>query len=113
VEIKAKFMDEPGKSLKIIGVTKEISQQKKQEQNQNNLIKELNEALAEKEELLKEVKQLQELLPICSGCKRIRDEDGKWWPIDIYMTERTETELTHTICPDCSEVLYGKRYESK
>ncbi|MCK5074993.1 MAG: PAS domain S-box protein [Calditrichia bacterium] len=111
VEIKAKFIDKSGSPLKIIGTTKEISQQKKNEQKQDDLIKKLNDTLAEKEELLKEVKQLQELLPICSGCKRIRDEDGKWWPMDMYMAKKTKSDLTHTVCPDCLDVLYGKQYK--
>ena len=56
--------------------------------------------------LLKEIKVLQELLPICSGCKRIRDEEGKWWPFDLYVKEKTEADLTHTMCNDCEEVFY-------
>jgi hypothetical protein len=46
------------------------------------------------------------LLPICSGCKRIRDESGKWWPLDAYVKARTEAEFTHTICSDCKDVFY-------
>ena len=65
------------------------------------------EALAEKDRLLKEVKVLRGLLQICSGCKRIRDEQGRWWPLDAYVRDRTEAKLTHTICPDCDEVYYG------
>ena len=64
-------------------------------------------ALAEKESLLKEVKLLKGLLPICSGCKRIRDENGRWWPLDAYVKARTEAELTHTICADCQDVFYS------
>jgi PAS domain S-box-containing protein len=105
-EIRAKFIKEAGNSLKIIGVTREISDWKKAEQQQNKLIKRLGEALAEKKRLLKEVKTLRGLLPICSGCKRIRDENGKWWPLDAYVNARTEAELTHTICSDCKDVFY-------
>ncbi len=105
-EIRAKFIKEADKSLKIIGVTREISDRKKAEQQQNKLIKRLGEALAEKKRLLKEVKTLRGLLPICSGCKRIRDESGKWWPLDAYVKARTEAEFTHTICSDCKDVFY-------
>ena len=106
-EIRAKFIKEAGKSLKIIGVTREISDWKKAEQQQNKLIKRLGEALAEKKRLLKEVKTLRGLLPICSGCKRIRDERDKWWPLDAYVKAHTETDFTHTICPDCKDVFYS------
>ncbi len=93
-EIRVRFIKEAGKPLKIIGVTREITDRKKAEQQQNELIQKLGEALAEKERLLKEVKVLQGLLPICSGCKRIRDEHGKWWPLDAYVRERTDADFT-------------------
>ncbi len=106
-EISARLFREAGKSLKVVGLTREIDDQIKVNQQQNELINKLTEALAEKEKLLKEVKVLRGLLPICSGCKRIRDEEGKWWPLDAYVRARTEAELTHTICGDCKDVLYS------
>lgn len=106
-EIKARFIKEAGESLKIIGITREITERKNAEQQQNTLIHKLGEALAEKERLLKENKILQGLLPICSGCKRIRDDHGKWWPLDAYVKARTEVDLTHTICSDCKDVFYS------
>lgn len=57
--------------------------------------------------LLQENKVLNGLLPICSGCKRIRNEDGKWWPLDAYVKEKTSAKLTHTICEDCEAIYYG------
>jgi PAS domain S-box-containing protein len=106
-EISARFIKEDGKPLKIVGLTKEITERKNAEHKQSELIQKLEEALAEKEKLLKEVKVLEGLLPICSGCKRIRDENGKWWPLDAYVKARTEAELTHTICADCEDVFYS------
>jgi PAS domain S-box-containing protein len=106
-EIRAKFIKESGKPLKIVGVIREITERKKAERQQNKLINQLGEALADKNRLLKEVKVLRGLLPICSGCKRIRDEHNKWWPLDAYVRAHTEADLTHTICPDCTDVFYG------
>jgi len=106
-ELKSRLIKDPGQSLKVFGVTRDITDRKKAEQEQNELIKRLGAALAEKEKLLEEVNVLRGLLPICSGCKRIRDENDKWWPLDAYIKARTEAELTHTICPDCKEVFYS------
>jgi len=106
-EVRVKFIKESGEPLKLVGVTREITNRKNVEQQQNELIQKLGEALAEKERLLQEVKVLRGLLPICSGCKRIRDEHGKWWPLDAYVNQRTDTEFTHTICTDCKDVFYG------
>ena len=107
IEVRARFIKETDKPLKIIGVSRDITERRKTEHKQNELIKQLGEALAEKDRLLKEIKVLRGLLPICSGCKRIRDEKNRWWPLDAYVRKHTEAKLTHTICPDCNEVYYG------
>ncbi len=105
-EIRARLIKESGKSLKALGVTREITDRKKADQEKDELLRNLEAALAEKEKLLEEVNVLRGLLPICSGCKRIRDESGRWWPLDAYVKARTDVDLTHTVCPDCTEVLY-------
>jgi hypothetical protein len=55
---------------------------------------------------LSEVRTLRGLLPICSNCKRIRDDQGYWSSIEKYILEHTEAELTHGICPECQRKLY-------
>jgi phosphoserine phosphatase RsbU/P len=66
---------------------------------------ELQEALAgrvqELEDALSQVKQLQGLLPICSYCKKIRDEQNYWQRVENYLSEHTEMVFSHGICPDC------------
>ena len=59
-------------------------------------VKELEEALAN-------VKRLQGLLPICSYCKRVRNDGNYWQQVDAYITENTEARLSHGFCPDCFE----------
>ena len=41
------------------------------------------------------------LLPICAGCKKIRDDQGYWNQVDVYIRKHTGTEFTHGLCPDC------------
>ncbi len=108
VEIKAKFLKEEGKPLKIVGVTRDITLRKNAELKQNELIRKLNEALAEKQRLLRENKMLRDILPICSGCKRIRDENNRWWPLDVFVERHTKSKFSHTICPDCRSVIYDE-----
>jgi hypothetical protein len=103
-EIRAKISADTDRPLKIIGIIKEIGDRKKVEQKHVELIKSLGEALAEKEKLLKENKLLMGLLPICSGCKRIRDDSERWWPLEAYITKHTDANVTHTLCTDCSEI---------
>jgi PAS domain S-box-containing protein len=106
IEAKVKFFQEPGGPLKLIGTSQDITPRKRIEQQLNDQNVTLAQALAEKEQLLQEVKVLQSLLPICSGCKRIRDENGKWWPLDAYLKSHTDSEFTHTMCTDCKSVFY-------
>lgn len=70
-----------------------------------------NELIAHKEKLekaLSEIKTLAGMLPICSSCKKIRDDKGYWNQIETYIKERSEVEFSHGICPECSDKLYGK-----
>jgi len=54
-----------------------------------------------------EVKILEGLIPICANCKKIRDTNDDWQQMEVYISERSETQFTHTVCPDCMKVLYG------
>ncbi len=70
-----------------------------------------NELIAHKgklEKALSEIKKLAGMLPICSSCKKIRDDKGYWNQIETYIKERSEAEFSHGICPECSDKLYGK-----
>ena len=62
-----------------------------------------NEAL---QEALDKVKQLSGLLPICANCKKIRDDEGYWQDVAVYLREHSEAEFTHGLCPDCIKALY-------
>lgn len=50
--------------------------------------------------------RLQGLLPICAGCKKIRDAAGSWVAVEAYVSARTEAAFTHGICPECRQRLY-------
>jgi hypothetical protein len=50
---------------------------------------------------LVQVKTLQGLLPICAHCKKIRDDQDNWQPMESYITQRSEAKFTHGVCPDC------------
>lgn len=55
---------------------------------------------------LSEIKKLSGLLPICSSCKKIRDDKGYWNRIESYISDHSEAEFTHGICPECIKKLY-------
>jgi PAS domain S-box-containing protein len=53
-----------------------------------------------------EIKQLRGMLPICSSCKKIRDDKGYWNQIEDYIKEHSDAEFSHGICPECVKKLY-------
>lgn len=65
------------------------------------------------EEALSHVKQLSGLLPICSSCKKIRDDSGYWNKLETYIETHSEADFSHGICPDCYKTLYPDLYELK
>ena len=60
---------------------------------------------------LQEIKTLKGLLPICSTCKKIRDDKGYWHQVDTYIQEHTNTHFSHSICPECAKTLYPQFFE--
>ena len=74
-----------------------------------DLHNQLREHARKLEEALANVKQLQGLLPICSYCKKVRDDQNYWQKVEKYITEHTNVKFSHGICPDC----YKKHVESE
>ena len=58
--------------------------------------------------LVSEIKSLGGLLPICSHCKKIRDDRGYWNQLEAYLEAHSEAAFTHGICADCQEQLYAQ-----
>lgn len=84
---------------KIIGasvIARDISRQRQDEEDQVKLIADLTIALSQ-------VKNLTGSIPICAHCKRIRDVQDNWLPLEKYVTATSSPIFTHGICPDCAE----------
>ncbi len=60
-----------------------------------------------------EVSMLSGLLPICSYCKKIRDESNQWMPVEQYITQRSEASFTHGVCPECAKKHFGQYLKDK
>jgi PAS domain S-box-containing protein len=85
-------------------LNEEILERKKAEEEKAQLIDELQQAITE-------VKKLSGMLPICSSCKKIRDDQGYWTQIESYIRDHSEAEFSHSICPECAKKLYPTLYE--
>jgi DNA-binding response OmpR family regulator len=68
--------------------------------------RDLERLLAENQKALSEIKTLRGILPICSSCKKIRDDEGYWTQLESYIQARSLAEFSHSLCKDCVKKLY-------
>ena len=83
----------------VVGITcaaTDVTPLKRTAAERERLVRDLQEALDR-------VKLLSGLLPICAGCKMIRDQQGIWQPLELYIRTHSEAEFTHGMCPQCSQ----------
>ena len=88
-----------GSIVGAIIVNQDISLRRKAELERERLLKRLQDAQ-------EQVHTLAGLLPICAGCKRIRDEKNEWQSVESYIADRSTATFSHGLCPECSQRLY-------
>ncbi|MEX1181831.1 MAG: PAS domain S-box protein [Gemmatimonadota bacterium] len=87
----------PDESASVIySVARDITAQKQAEHERDELVRELQAALAE-------VSALREILPICSYCRKVRDDEDYWHTVESYIAHHAGTRFSHGICPSCME----------
>ncbi len=72
-------------------------------------LRRLNEDLRK---ALEEVKTLRGILPICSSCRKVRDDAGAWKEMEVYIEQHSELEFSHGLCEHCTKALYPDEYEA-
>ncbi|NTV15692.1 MAG: PAS domain S-box protein [Desulfobulbaceae bacterium] len=97
---------EEGKTVASITSFQDISEQKRNEQEREQLITELQTALSE-------LKTLRGILPICSFCKKIRDTKGAWTQMESYISRHSEAQFSHGICAECMAKHYPEYVEKE
>ena len=86
--------DQDNKPLRLCGTHQDISSRKLLEEERDQLINSLQEALDE-------IKTLKGIIPICSYCHNIRDDEGSWDKIESYISRHSDAQFSHGICPSC------------
>ena len=89
------IMDRNNNVIGFSAIERDITDRKASEEERLKLISELTDALGS-------IKTLRGLIPICAWCKRIRDDEGYWEQVETYVSQHSEAEFTHSICPECS-----------
>lgn len=79
----------------------------------NTLIQERLKLITGLTEAMSKVKMLTGLLPICAGCKKIRNDNGYWEQVENYLKAHSDIEFTHGFCPDCMQRLYPEFVDEK
>ena len=100
------IFDDSGNVVQMIEYSMDITERKTAVMERETLIAELRNAV-------NQVKTLSGLLPICSACKNIREDDGYWTQIESYISRYSDAEFTHGLCPDCAKKLYPGVYKEK
>ena len=95
---------EENQPVAIVHVARDVTERKKSENDRENLNRELQNALVE-------VKALSGLLPICSSCKKIRDDQGYWIQVETYISKHSDATFTHGLCPECLKQYYPEVYK--
>lgn len=85
----------------IYSVARDVTASKQAEEERERLVRELRSALAE-------VNRLRAILPICSYCRKVRDDENYWDTVEGYISRHTSTIFTHGICPDCMARIEGE-----
>lgn len=91
--------DEKGRIFSVEGIASDITARIRQDAERKRLIRQLRKALAG-------ARILRGLLPICSFCKKVRDDQGYWTQIESFLTVHSDLFFTHGLCPECLEVYY-------
>ena len=99
VEFSSVVFENPQGQARTCLIVRDISERKTAEAERERLIHELKDALAH-------VKTLSGLLPMCASCRKIRDKEGRWRPLELYIREHTAADFSHGICPECRRILY-------
>lgn len=88
----------------ILSKVKVFLELNRKDKEQKSLIEELNRALAD-------INTLSGLLPICSSCKKIRDDKGYWQQVEVYIKNHSEADFSHSMCPECAKKLYPQYFD--
>jgi PAS domain S-box-containing protein len=106
VLISARPLYKNGRFNGVLAAVMDIRERKRAEEERERLIAELQEALAK-------IKTLRGLIPICASCKNVRDDQGYWQQVEVYIRDHSEAEFSHGLCPDCARELYPEFYEDE
>lgn len=95
-----------GELIAAIETLHDITEEKQLEENKEIIFRQLQEKIAKMD-------SLKGYVPICASCKNVRTTEKAWIPIEEYISQRTELQFSHGICPDCAKKQFPEFYKKK
>ena len=100
VEVSSSIVkNSEGEIVGRMGSFVDITKRRQLEQEREKLIQKLQDAIHS-------IKTLRGLIPICASCKKIRDDKGFWHLVEEYVSDHSDAQFSHGICPECAQKLY-------
>jgi PAS domain S-box-containing protein len=106
IEVNSSIIMSNGKVIGSRDIVRDITDRMKAEEERESMIVDLKKAF-------EEIRTLKGILPLCSFCKKIRNDKGEWKSVDVYIHEHSEADITHTVCPSCMKKHYPKYSKDK
>lgn len=100
------YINKPIKKLELLARVRSILRLKEEMDRRKNRELELEKTVEQLRKAISELKILSGLLPICSYCKKIRDDQGYWQQVEAYIAGHSEAGFSHSICPECLKEHY-------
>jgi CheY-like chemotaxis protein len=105
------FLTKPFQKLELIARVRSALALKREMDCRKQREHELRKQNQELEQALREVKMLRGIIPICSGCKKVRIDAGAWQQIETYIQQNSEAQFSHGLCDPCAKQLYPELYK--
>lgn len=100
------YIGKPIKKLELLARVRSILRLKEETDHRKAHERELEKTVDQLRKAISDLKTLSGLLPICSYCKKIRDDKGYWQQVDSYITDHSAAGFSHSICPECLKEHY-------
>ena len=113
IRLQCRRSDVQMENRPVLAILKKIAEVEDQLSRAEQEIQRRKEAEAELQKALSEVKTLKGLIPICAGCKSVRDDKGFWQGIEIYLSQQTDALFSHGLCPECQKKFYPELQDSE
>jgi PAS domain S-box-containing protein len=98
---RSPLYDEQDRLTGCLIVLYDVTERSRAQEERERLTDELQDALAS-------IKTLKGLIPICASCKKVRDDEGYWHQVEVYIQDHSDADISHGICPECARLLYSE-----